>query len=366
MTGARLTLPFTTTGDRVGLTAIVENRRGDFTRLDFGEHGPGTHAPSVAVPRETRGGRIVAIRLTFPLVASYVAGHHAGEAAHAVNEASTGTLRLGAQFRGWFGTSGVRVEGPVLRFVVNNAADAVIRPHEPLEGELVPVVVSPAIARAAGPSGIVPLHAENNVISGKIVATTRYFPSVDGDVVVADLATWLAAANALEPGIATPSELWLESRPPPGLPLQVTSQRARARELTSDPLARGAIALLLVTAIVGLALAVVGLLLTVVSDLRDERGALFDLEAQGSTPAELRRHVLLRAVVVSGLGIAAGAGAGAVVAALVVAVVTVTAAAENALPPLALTFDWPLAAAAIGALTAVSAAAAVTAARRAL
>ena len=169
-------------------TAIVENRRGDFTRLDFGEHGPGAHTPTVAVPPEARGGRIVALRVTFPLVASYVAGHHAGEAAHAVNDASTGTLRLGPQFKGWFGTNGVRVDGAVLRFVVNNAADAIIRPHEPLEGELVPVVVSPAIARAAGPSGIVPLHAENNVITGKIVATTRYFPSVDGDVVVADLA----------------------------------------------------------------------------------------------------------------------------------------------------------------------------------
>ena len=261
----------------------------------------------------------------------------------------------------------MRVDGAVLRFVVNNAADAIIRPHEPLEGELVPVVVSPAIARAAGPSGIVALHAENTVISGKIVATTRYFPSVDGDVVVADLATWLAAANTLEPGVATPSELWLESRAAARpAARRSTSQRARERELTSDPLARGAISLLLVTAIVGLALAAVGLLLTVVGDLRDERGALFDLEAQGSTPAELRRHVLLRAAVVGGLGIAAGVGAGAIVGALVVAVVTVTAAAENALPPLALTFDWPLAAAAIGALVAVSAAAAVTAARRAL
>jgi hypothetical protein len=366
VSGTRLTLPFTTTGDRVGLTAIVENRRGDFTRLDLGEHAPGAHAPTVSIPPEARGGRIVALRLTFPLVASYLAGHHAGEASHAVNEASTGTLRLGPQFKGWFGTSGVRVDGAVLRFVVNNAADAIIRPHEPLEGELVPVVVSPAIARAAGPSGIVPLHAENNVITGKIVATTRYFPSVDGDVVVADLATWLAAANTLEPGVATPSELWLDSRPPPDLPLDVVSQHAREQELTSDPLARGAISLLLVTAIVGLALAAVGLLLTVVGDLRDERGALFDLEAQGSTPAELRRHVLLRAAVVGSLGVAAGIAAGAIVGALVVAVVTVTAAAENALPPLALAFDWPLAAAAIGALVALSAVAAMVAVRRAL
>jgi putative ABC transport system permease protein len=146
----------------------------------------------------------------------------------------------------------------------------------------------------------------------------------------------------------------------------VLSQRARERELTSDPLARGAVSLLLVTALVGLGLAAVGLLLTVVGDLRDERGALFDLSAQGATPAQLRRHVLLRALVVGVLGLAGGIAAGAVVGALVVAVVTVSAAAENALPPLTLVFDVPLVAAALGALLAVAATAAVAAARRGL
>ena len=282
-----------------------------------------------------------------------------------MNDASTGTLRLAPRFAGWFGTAGVRVDGPLLRFVVNNAADAIVRPHELLEGALVPVVVSPAIARAAGPSGIVPLHVENHLINAKIVATTRYFPSVDGDVVVADLPTWLTVANTEEPGVASPSELWTSVPPPAHTPLDVVSQRAREHELTSDPLARGAISLLLVTAIVGLALAVVGLLLTVVGDLR-ERGALFDLSAQGATPAQLRRHVLLRAGVVGSLGLAGGVAAGAVVGALVVAVVTITAAAENALPPLALSFDWPLVLVALVGLIVVAAAAAMTTARRAL
>jgi FtsX-like permease family protein len=366
VTGATLRLPFTTTGDRIGLTAIVENRRGDFTPLDLGEHGPGSHAQVVRIPPESRGGRIVAFRLSFPVVASYVAGHRSAETSLSVNDASTGTLRLGPRFAGWFGTTGVRVDGQLLRFVVNNAADAIVRPHEPLEGELVPVVVSPAIARAAGPSGIVPLHAENHVLDGKIVGTTRYFPSVDGDVVVADLPTWLEVANTLEPGIATPSELWTRVRPPARTPLAVTSQAAHERELESDPLARGAISLLLVTAVVGLVLAAVGLLLTVVGDLRDDRGALFDLSAQGATPAQLRRHVLLRGGVVGVLGLAGGVAAGAIVSALVVAVVTVTAAAEDALPPLALSFDWGLAALALAALAGVAAAGAVAAARRAL
>jgi ABC-type antimicrobial peptide transport system permease subunit len=135
-------------------------------------------------------------------------------------------------------------------------------------------------------------------------------------------------------------------------------------ELTSDPLARGAIALLLVTALVGLALAGVGLLLTVVGDLRDERGLLQDLEAQGATPAELRRHVLLRAAAVGVLGLAGGIAAGAIVGALVVAVVSVTAGAENALPPLALAFDWKLILLVLSALVAYSAAGATGTTRR--
>ncbi len=366
LAGETLTLPFTTTGDRVGLTAIVENRRGDFTPLGLGEHGPGRHVARVRIPPEAQRGRLVALRLAFPVTAAYLAGHRAAEGSRSVNDASAGTIRLGPRFAGWFGSSGSRVEGPVLRFVVGNAADTIIRPHEPLEGEPVPIVASPAIARAAGPSGIVPLHASDHVIDAKVVATTRYFPSVDGDVIVADLPTWLTAVNTQEPGVATASELWARARPPASTPLTVLSQRARERELTSDPLSRGAISLLEVTALVGLALAAVGLLLTVVGDLRDDRGALYDLSAQGATPAALRRHVLLRAAVVGALGLAGGVAAGAIVGALVVAGVTVTAAAENALPPLTLAVDWPLAAAALATLVAVAAAASFTAVRRAL
>src|SRR5206468_5136657 len=121
--------------------------------------------------------------------------------------------------------------------------------------------------------------------------------------------------------------------------LDVASQRATAAALRSDPLARGALALLLVTALVAAVLAAVGLLLVVVGDLRDESGELFDLEAQGATPRDLRRHLLLRAAIVAALGLAGGLAAGAIVSALVVAVVTVTAGAGVALPPLELVYD---------------------------
>ncbi|HZR95318.1 MAG TPA: FtsX-like permease family protein [Gaiellaceae bacterium] len=356
--GATLALPLTLTGDRVGVAAVIRNPRGDFTQLLLGEHDAGTYVLHRRLPPEARGGKVVALRLSFPAIAAYVAGHKEAETTQSVSDASRGTIRLDSRFAGWFGTSGVRVDGSVLHFVVNNAGDAIVRPHQPFEGSLVPVVVSPRVARAAGPDGVVALRVENSVVPAKVVATTRYFPSVDGDVALADRDTWLTVANTLDPGSATASEAWLDAPPPRALPLAVASQHAEEQRLSGDPLARGSIALLVLTALVALVLAAVGVVLTVVGDVRDDRAALADLAAQGARPRELRRHVLLRAGVVGGLGTAAGVAAGAIVSALVVAVVTVTAGAQTALPPLALAFDWPLLLAALAAVALVSALAA--------
>jgi ABC-type antimicrobial peptide transport system permease subunit len=99
--------------------------------------------------------------------------------------------------------------------------------------------------------------------------------------------------------------------------------------------------------------------------MRDESGELYDLEAQGATPRDLQRHLLLRAGIVAVLGLAGGLVAGAIVSALVVSVVTVTAGAGVALPPLLLTVDWRLVGAALAALALVSLLAALLATRHA-
>lgn len=362
---ATLTLPFTVTGDRVDVELNVLDPRGDFTLLDLGEFGPGAHVQTVHLPRAARGGRVVALRLSFPKIASFVAGHRESGTALSVNDTSNGTLRLDRRFAGWIGTNGVRVHGTTLRYVVNRAADSILRPRGPLEGVPVPVVVSPDLARAAGSAGTLPLNVEDETVVGRVVGVARYFPSVEGSLVLADLPTWLEAANTTEPGTTTASEVWLDAQRPPHYPsLAVESQRATLAALRGDPLARGSLALLLTAAIVGLALAAVGILLGVVGDRRDESGELFDLEAQGVTPAELRRHLLLRALTVATVGIAGGVGAGAVVSALVVAVVAVTAGAGSPLPPLQLAFDWPLVAVALACVAAASTVAAVVAVRR--
>ena len=362
---SRLTLPVTISGDRVGIELNVLDRRGDFTLLSLGEHGTGAHTLSVRIPRAARGGRVVALRLAFPQIASFIAGHRESGTTLSVNDNSSGALRLDRRFAGWTGVNGIHLEGTTVRYVVNRAGDSILRPREPLEGVPVPVLVSPDIARTAGAGGLVPLHVEDETIEGRIVGVAKNFPSVDGDLVVADLPTWLTAANTIEPGTSTASEIWLNAATRPHFPsLAIESQRATEQSLRSDPLARGSLALLLAAAIVGLVLAAVGVLLSVVGDLRDESGELFDLSAQGVTPAELRRHLLLRALTVAGVGIGGGVAAGAVVSALVVAVVAVTAGAGTPIPPLALGFDWPLVAVALACLLVASAATAAAAVRR--
>lgn len=352
--GIPRTFTATVTGDRLSVTLVVENRRGDFTQLDLGEHEAGTFTRTL--PR--LDGRVVAIRLGFPNVAAFIATHKENETQQGVNAASTGTIAIPRRFASWIGVAGARAGGPgVFDYTLNRANDTVIRPVEPNEGSPVPVIGSPGVR------GLVNLRVADSVVTARVVATARYFPSLGREFVVADLPTWLVAANTAEPGVATPSELWMQRKPPP-LPLQVTSQREQVRLLRDDPIARAAIALLSIVAIVGLVLAAAGLTLTVIGDRTGERASLRDLESLGATPRELRRHLLLRAGVVGTLGFAGGIAAGVGVGTLVVAIVTVTAGARSAVPPLALSFDWPVVALALGVTAVASALGALAASRR--
>jgi FtsX-like permease family len=379
-----LELPVTVRGDRVGVSLTVLDRRGDFSTILLGEHGRGRHVLRAPIPLEARGGRVVAVRVTLPAINAFVAGHKESGTALSVSDASQGGLSLGrlraggrvlAAWPGWIGVGGVRrAQTGVanLRYVVNRATDSVFRPRQPYEGEPLPVVVTPALAAAAGADGILPLHVEASTVLARVVGVARHVPSVDGNAVVADSTWWLAAANAAWPGSGAPTEWWLDrTRPgasaalrrPPFSALSVTSQTATYAALRTDPLARGTLDVLLVSAALGLGLAAVGVLLAVVGDLRDESGELFDLEAQGASPTDVRRHLLLRAASVFGTGAAGGLAAGVAVGALVVSVVTVTAGAVAPLPPLQRVTDWPLVLLALAVLAAAAGLASLVATR---
>ncbi len=161
-----------------------------------------------------------------------------------------------------------------------------------------------------------------------------------------------AVVNLARPGAARVNEVWLRvgesSRvaavdralaAKPFNVLLIESRRALEADARRDPIAHGTLIALAVAAAVALLLALAGILLTVVGDLRDERGELFDLEAQGAAPSLLRRVVRLRAASIAVAGLAAGALTGVVLAAVVTDLVGLTARATAAQPPLVLAVD---------------------------
>ena len=185
----------------------------------------------------------------------------------------------------------------------------------------------------------------------RVAHVVERFPGVTGESVVGDAAALEVAINVEAPGAARTSEVWLEVPSgrddavaaalarPPFRSLETVSRKELEQDARDDPLGHGTLVALAAGALVALLLAAVGLALTVRSDLRDDRGELYDLEAQGAPPALLARVVRARALVVALAGVAAGALVGALLALLVTRVVSVTARATAPEPPLVTTFD---------------------------
>jgi hypothetical protein len=173
------------------------------------------------------------------------------------------------------------------------------------------------------------------------------FPGVErGDAVIGERSALRTAISAEAPGAARENEVWLDvpdgeiaavegalARPPLAV-LATTSRQRLEEDARGDPLAHGTLIALAAAALVALALAAIGLVLAVRSDLRDDRGELFELEAQGAAPALLRRVVRVRAVLLSAAGLLAGAVTGIGLLALVTRVVSVTARGGSGEPPL--------------------------------
>jgi hypothetical protein len=216
------------------------------------------------------------------------------------------------------------------------------------------VLATPHVAAAAGPNGIIPLEVEGELVPARIVGVVQRFPSVVGDAVVADRVSASTMLDTRSPGLGIVDEVWTAHSPSTPA-LSVASRADTLARLQADPLARGALLTLAGTAGVALLLALVGLMLSVVGDVRDDRGELFDLEAQGASPATIRAHLRLRALLVAVFGVVGGIVLGAILSALVISLVSVTAGAAEPEPPLRLSIDLPLllAAAALYVLLAV-------------
>jgi ABC-type antimicrobial peptide transport system permease subunit len=370
--GRRFTLPVSASGDDIAVRAIFRSPLGDFEAVGLG-HTNGAHTVSLRgrIPFE----HATLAQLRFDVLNN---GRLSANAGTGIQPSAKGVLSFGRPrvdgrlvphaFARWTGTGGVGGAPARLGFVLTTDRTGTFRPVQPTDGVALRVLATPGVVAAAGPRGIIPLEIEGEQVAARIVGTVDRFPSVVGDAVVADREAAATLLDTRSGGLGTTDELWLtvpaEQQAAtaaalaraPFSELQVSSQAETLARLEADPLARGALLTLAGTAGVALLLALLGLLLAVVGDVRDDRGELFDLEAQGAAPSTVRAHLRLRALLVSVFGILGGLVLGTILSALVISLVSVTAGAAEPEPPLRLVLDLPLLLAAAVAYVALAAA----------
>jgi hypothetical protein len=352
-----------------GIVAVDE--RGRTQVLPVGRIRPGSTSGSTS-PLPPGRLRVLGLQLTLPESEAFMLAHQ--EAEGQVSRAPSGVLELGplvadraagarravTSWHDWLLPTGGRVAHTQGRTRIDFAfqdtgARLVFRPKEPTDDRLMPVVVSPDIARAAGGVGKqTVLDFQDTTVGARIVGVATRMPTVPSDsgpFVLAD-GGWLSTAiDANAPGEGTPNEVWLSTprdraaatarlRRPPFASLVVASRAETQRRLAGDPLAHATALALGASGVVALVLAVLGFWVGIVSELRDERSDFFDLEAQGVPPERLRSQLRARGAILIGLGLAGGTGLGALLAKLVVSLVRVSATNAVPEPPLRLDPDW--------------------------
>ena len=362
--GTWFTMPASARGDDIGIRGIFRSKLGDYQSVPLG-HTNGQRTVQLRGRIPFAGASLAQLELDIQNNGRLTANAGTGIQPSAKGVVTFGTPRvdghvLAGALGGWTGTGGVsgttagssgRAE---LGYVLTPDRTGKFRPRQPTDGLVLPVLATAGVAAQAGPNGIIPLQIEGEQVAGRIVGTMTRFPSVVGDAVVADTKTAATLLDTRSPGLGTTDELWLNvpaSRDArtasllaraPFTQLTVRSRAETLAQLQRDPLGRGALLTLAGTAAVALLLALLGLLLAVVADVRDDRGELFDLEAQGAAPSTIRAHLRLRALLVAAFGIAGGLVLGAILSVLVIALVSVTAGAVAPEPPLRLALDLPL------------------------
>jgi hypothetical protein len=364
----RLSMAVRLDGSDVLVGIVVADERGRTQVLPVGRIRPGS--TSVASSRLPSGRlRVLGLQLALPESEEFMLVHQ--EAEGQVSRAPAGVLELGplvadpaasaprvvTSWHDWSLPTGGRVahthgHTSIAFAFQDTGARLVFRPHEPTDGRLMPVVVSPDIARAAGGVGKeTTLDFQDTAVHARIVGLATRMPTVPSDsgpFVLAD-GGWLSTTiDANAPGEGTPNEVWISTphdraaatamlRRPPFANLVVASRAETRQRLGDDPLAHATALALGASGIVALVLAVLGFWVGILSELRDEQSDFFDLEAQGVAPERLRSQLRARGVILIGLGLAGGTGLGVLLAQLVVSLVRVSA--TNAAPEPPLRFD---------------------------
>lgn len=338
----------------VSYRAVVQQPDGSFRTVDLGSaDAAGPSVLRAPLPPATRGGRLVSLELVPPRLVD-----RGADAGIALRGATSLRVR-GASLAAWFGEGGVDVSptgfdaGAIeIEYAVTNQRRARIRPRQPTDGNPPAAVVTSGLGElAGGVDGTLPLRIGGGAVNVRVAEVVERLPGTTGDALVADLAALTTAIDTQAPGAAPVSELWLDvadgmqrqveaalERRPFAV-LEKRSREALEADARQDPLGHGTLLALGAAAIAALVLAAWGLVLAIRADLRDDRGELVDLEAQGATPSLLRRVVTARATFVAVVGVLGGIVGGVLLARLVTRVVSVTARASAPEPPLVTTVE---------------------------
>ena len=281
-------------GDPLNLDAIVKTDGGDHARIALGIVTDGATELRASLPADAVGGTLTALIFRNDRI---IAGpSHQGELRRATVT--------------FFDLDGLVPASPI-DLEVFTVSTETIRAPQATDGLVIPAIVSPGLAAAVDSDGILRLRVgTERTIPLRVVATASQFPTIvstDPHFVVVPYDPYLLALDGALPGVARPSEMWLrvpdatrEAAVRTALGLSpfrfpaVTSRSDLVAAESGDPLSQAIVWALIAAAVAGLALSVGGVLLGAVTDLRDERGELADLEAQGVAPATLRQHALAK------------------------------------------------------------------------
>lgn len=323
-------------GDPLELDAIVLTKGGDHARIALGVVSDGAIELRAPLPADAVGGTLTALIFRNDRI---IAGpSHQGELRRA-------TVTFD-DLDGLVPASQIALE-------VFTISTETIRAPQVTDGMVIPAIVSPDLAAAVDPDGVLRLRVgTERTIALRVVATASHFPTIvspDPHFVVVPYGPYMVALDAALPGAARPSEMWLglpdaareaDVRVALGLsPFRFPAITARSDLVAAqsgDPLSQAIVWALIAAAAAGLVLSVGGVLLGAVTDLRDERGELADLEAQGLSPANLRWHALAKTSWLAGGGAMAGLLVGIALTVAVTSALAIGATGAEPIPPLAI------------------------------
>jgi FtsX-like permease family len=368
--GARtLTMTVHVRGIPVQFVLVGLNRAGNLVMLPLGARSPGTWKLTARVPQGFE--QLTGLEVSISPLTQHELAHGVAEGAASVVPAGSavlGPLRAGGMsvtdWSGWLARNGGSLSGRLLHYSFLSGQTVVVRLPQVTDGQPLAALVSPNVAGTTPVGGTIELNFQTTQLPARIVGIASRFPASDDEgqgFVVVDESRLATALSADAPGTATPDELWVSGPKtlgaqlarPPFATLVVSSRRNLQHQLASDPLARGITLTLTAAGLIAVLLAAVGFWLTLVSDARDERGELFDLEAQGVPPATLRKQLRVRSLVLVAFGALGGLALGLVLARLVVSVISVSAETTDPSPPLRYDPDWTTLLIGLAALVAV-------------